>query len=214
MDGRLKNRGKAEFYRAYKSPADLANFFESHQGIQGLAMLGRSNVGKSSLINRLFGKGVARASNTPGRTREIIVFTFFLEGSDDPYYLFDLPGYGFAKVSKAMAKNWDELMGQFFASVPREILMVNLQDARHPNQKNDQKFQGFLVQYENPIQLIFNKIDKLKKQKERSQLGKEIKAILPHYTHVDQIHRVSAETGEGINELEISLESYLLGLRL
>ena len=90
------------------------------------AFIGRSNVGKSSLINSFFGSKTAKTSKTPGRTRQINVFEISLagmeEGKPNTFYLFDLPGYGHAAVSKAMSANWEKLMANFFAVEPARRL--------------------------------------------------------------------------------------------
>lgn len=102
--------------------SDIAQFetwLSEHRDIIGVSFVGRSNVGKSSMINALFGSKTARVSKTPGRTREINIFEFELnlngkKSTLQPFYLIDLPGYGHAEVSKEMSKNWNELMGIFF----------------------------------------------------------------------------------------------------
>ena len=134
-------------------------------------MVGRSNVGKSSLINSLFGQKTARTSKTPGRTQAINIFSFSLEGSEKVYYLFDLPGYGHAQVSKKMGKDWSILMDTFFRVCGQGTLLINLQDCRHPLQKVDAEFGEYIAPMKHSIYLIFNKIDKLK-QKERNQFKK------------------------------------------
>ena len=80
---------------------------------------------------------------------------------------FDLPGYGHAQVSKEMSQ-WDILMNEFFTHCPGSVQMVNIQDARHPNQEADQRFQQYLKPFDFTTTLVFNKMDKLKKQKERA----------------------------------------------
>lgn len=186
----------------------LQSVLENNSDLKGVAFVGRSNVGKSSLINSLFGRKTAKTSKTPGRTREINLFTF--EANTDPgeqpvaYTLFDLPGYGFAEVSKEMARHWDLLMTTFFASLSKNTLIINIQDARHPNQKVDQQFHSFLKDSPRQLEtlLVLNKIDKLKKQKEKSALLKTKKMLLNDYTWVKELYLVSAESKEGLSNLE------------
>ena len=110
-----------------------------------------SNVGKSSIINALFGNKSARVSNTPGKTREINIFNFFVKdpetGHERKYYFFDLPGYGYAKISKEKIKEWNELMEIFFQNAPSGLTMVNLRDSRHSAQESDLRFLDFLTSF-------------------------------------------------------------------
>jgi len=207
-------RGKTEFLMGISDPIQLDEFCKTHPGIIGVAFVGRSNVGKSSTINALFGNKTARVSNTPGRTREVNIFSFQLQnpepGINNQYYLFDLPGYGHAEISKQMAKNWDTLMAVFFYHLSEKIALFNIQDARHPDTEVDREFHGFLKQYPNETFLIFNKIDKLKKQSERAELKKLMPKIYDRYAWVRQIHMISAETLTGVDALQLALVNYLL----
>ncbi|MBG60569.1 MAG: ribosome biogenesis GTP-binding protein YsxC [Peredibacter sp.] len=212
MQNELLTRGSAKFLRAYDKPEDIIKWFEANPA-PGLAMAGRSNVGKSSLINALFGPKTARTSKTPGRTQKINIFSFEVQGEDEQiqkFYLYDLPGYGFAQVSKSMLRNWQELMTSFFLNLNDQTLVLNIQDARHPNQKSDLSFYDFIDPKYVDIFLAFNKIDKLKKQKEKAAL-KNLKAkIYEQYKAVKQIHFISAEKRTGCPELEYAIGSYLL----
>lgn len=210
------SKGQTTFRFGISSPKQLQGFLEENQKSVGLSLVGRSNVGKSSLINTLFGKKVARVSNTPGRTREINIFEFQLEDDghlreDLPsFWLFDLPGYGFAEVPASVSKNWEELMSVFFQKVPPSVLMLNLQDARHPNQKSDLGFQDFLTSFSLETFMVFNKLDKLKKQKDRAQLNKLKPKLYQDLKWVKQIHFVSAESKQGIDQLEAAFINFLL----
>jgi GTP-binding protein len=209
-------RGKTSFLMGISSPEQLHDWLESNPDALGLAFVGRSNVGKSSLINALFGNGIARTSNTPGRTREINIFKFELgergvqHELEQPLYLFDLPGYGFAEVSKEISKNWNTLMDVFFAALSPYVSLVNLQDSRHPNQASDKEFHHFIKTYHYETFLVFNKIDKLKTQKERAALEKLKPTLFKEYKWVKQIYFVSAEKNNGVKPLEESLISNLL----
>lgn len=205
------NRGNTKFIMAIDSLVQLKGWWEHNQDIIGLAMVGRSNVGKSSLINALFGNKIAKISKTPGRTQKINIFTFQLHGSDKEYFLFDLPGYGHASVSKAMKKNWEALMSCFFEGLNRKTLLFNIQDARHPNQESDKSFYSYVNATEFEIYLIFNKIDKLKKQKERAALEKLKPQLYSDFKSVKQIFFVSAEKKTKTHMLEQSLKNFILG---
>ncbi len=209
-------KGSSKFIMGISSVTQLSDWLSTNPNITGLAFAGRSNVGKSSIINTLFGKGTARTSKTPGRTREINIFSFKIgennksDESFETFYLFDLPGYGFASVSRNISKNWEELIPAFFEGVSKGVTMVNLQDARHPGQKADFKFQDFLKMFNLNTLLIFNKLDKLKTQKERSQLNKLKPTIYKDNKNVKEIHFVSAEKKDGIDPLHNSLISLLI----
>lgn len=209
-------KGQTSFQMGVSSAAQLQSFLQENDKAVGLSFVGRSNVGKSSLINTLFGKKVARVSNTPGRTREVNIFTFKLEDDgkereDLPtFWLFDLPGYGFAEVPEKVSRNWEELMSVFFQTVSPTVLMLNLQDARHPNQKSDLAFQDFLTSFPLETFMVFNKLDKLKKQKERAQLNKLKPKLYSELKWVKQIHFVSAESKQGVDQLEAALVDFLL----
>jgi GTP-binding protein len=204
-------RSSTKFQYGMSSPEQLENWLQENPEIFGFSLIGRSNVGKSSTINSLFGNSVARISKTPGRTREINIFTF--EISEDgkkveglpPLYLFDLPGYGYAEVNRQMSRNWEELMGTFFQSISNDVIMLNIQDARHPNQKADLKFQDYLKNFDFETFLIFNKLDKLKTQKDRAKLNNLKPQLFKQFKWVKQIFFISAEKKQGIQPLESSL---------
>ncbi len=196
---------RVQFRYAFNDPEELENFFEEKK--VGMAFIGRSNVGKSSLINALFGKGIAKTSKTPGRTQQVIIFEVTLE-NDKSFFLFDLPGYGYAKVSREQKKHWNKLMAKFFALIPEEVLLLTIQDSRHPFQAADMEFFNFLEEYEMNSFILFNKMDKLKTQKERNQLRK-IKSQKFHPDDLDMVFDVSAEKKTGLNELERSLVNFV-----
>jgi GTP-binding protein len=205
------DRGKTTFRMGIDKTEQLEQWLIDNPMAIGVALVGRSNVGKSSLINTLFGKSTARVSKTPGRTRQINIFSFQLEKDEESlFYLFDLPGYGHAEVSKEMAKNWNKLMSSFFRYISPNVLLLNIQDARHPHQKVDQEFHDFLKNYDKETYLIFNKLDKLKNQKEKAQLEKLKPIIFKEYKWVNQIYFVSAEKKTGIEALEDSVINFML----
>lgn len=212
MSKLIIKKGSAKFIRAYDDIKDIQRWWVETPSTPGIAFVGRSNVGKSSLINSMFGRGTAKTSKTPGRTQKVNIFTFVLENDPEErrFYLYDLPGYGHAKVTKAMKRNWDDLMTQFFMDMNEKSILINIQDARHPNQEKDQDFYDYIDSEEVPIILAFNKIDKLKKQKERAVLNKLKPQIMSDYPTVESIHYVSAEKKDGLEELERNIVDYIL----
>ena len=195
-------KGSAQFCYAVQNPQQLPAIFaqinpdSSPSGpFCGLGLVGRSNVGKSSLINALFGKCLAKTSKTPGRTRSINIFQLSTN-CGRPLWLFDLPGYGFAKVSQNMRQDWDSLMATFFELAPSSLLLANIQDARHPKTSADDEFHRFLRPFAFPLFVIFNKMDKLKTQRQRALFKRQKLELSPHYPRALQIHFVSA-TEEG-----------------
>ena len=204
-----------EFKLGISELTQLEQWLEENPHAIGIAVVGRSNVGKSSIINALFGKSVARVSKTPGRTREVNIFSFKLNFNGKladigPFFLIDLPGYGHAEVSKEMSRSWDLLITTFFQYISTGILLINLQDARHPNQDVDKEFYKFLKKFQNRAILIFNKIDKLKTQKERAELDKLKPELSKTYKSIRQMYFASAETKKGLPQVEEAIIAHIL----
>lgn len=165
-----------------------------------IVFAGRSNVGKSSLINRVFGrKALARVSSVPGKTQTINFYS--LENT----YFVDLPGYGYAKVAKTEKERWRELIGGYFADGEREIALVfSLVDMRHPPSKDDLTMINFLIDSELPFCVVLTKADKLKKSERISRM-EALKEELPMYESLTVIP-FSAVTDEGVGALREIIE--------
>lgn len=157
-----------------------------------IAFLGRSNVGKSSLINCLLGRrGLARTSNTPGRTQSI---NFFL--INDEFYFADLPGYGYAKVSKTMRADWGKMAEEYLIDRQELVLCVQLVDARHEPSKLDQQLNEWLLHHKKTHVVAATKADKLS----RTELQRSLNVIKRTFANSDVI-AYSSQTAVGRDEL-------------
>lgn len=160
-----------------------------------IAFVGRSNVGKSSLLNKLLGaKGLAKTSGTPGKTQTINFFDV-----NDAYYFVDLPGYGYAKVPLAVKEEWGKVMTSYLSS--RELLrmVAQLVDARHAPTEKDAEMLALLDGAEVPTVIVATKVDKLS----RSELPRSLKRIR-ETLELDRealIIPFSTVTGQGAKEL-------------
>ena len=164
-----------------------------------LVFAGRSNVGKSSLINKLFNqKQLARVSSVPGKTATINFFT--LEG----LRFADLPGYGYAKVAKTEKERWAKLMEGYFASDRDIALVFSLVDMRHPPTADDIQMVNFLIDNEFPFVVVCTKCDKLSKRQQAERL-EALKTELPYGDEITIIP-FSAKTGEGVDEIKAIIE--------
>lgn len=161
------------------------------------AFIGRSNVGKSSLINLLTRrKDVARVSSNPGKTQSI---NYFLV--DDAWYLVDLPGYGYAKVSKKERESWSAMIRDFLRYRESLVCTFVLIDSRLDAQEIDINFVNWLGKYGIPFVLIYTKIDKVKASQREAQLNNIRKAFLAHWEELPEQFECSSITGEGRDEL-------------
>ena len=171
-------------------------------GLPQLAFAGRSNVGKSSVINRLVNrKNFARVGASPGKTSQINYFRL-----DGAAYLVDLPGYGYAKVSKAERDRWGRLMEDYFAS---GLITAGVQivDARHKPTADDVTMVNWFYDTGCPVIVAANKLDKLKKSEMEPNLQR-IRETL-ELREEDRLIAFSAERGDGREELMAALEAAL-----
>jgi GTP-binding protein len=167
--------------------------------IPEVALAGRSNVGKSSLLNRLVKrKGFARVSNTPGRTREINFFSV-----NGTFALVDLPGYGYARISKERKEEWKPLIEGFLRTSPMLAGLVQLLDARREPTPDDQVMFDLLQELAIPTLFVLTKIDKLKPKERAAQVTLIARVI---GTTEDQLIPFSAVTDEGRDELAEAIE--------
>ncbi len=166
-----------------------------------IAFAGRSNVGKSSLINKLFNrKGLARVSAVPGKTATINFYNL-----DNTINIVDLPGYGYAKVAKTEKIRWAELIEGYLNDEERNLeLVVLLVDSRHPTTKLDIDMVDYLIETEKPFIVVMTKMDKLNKS-ERAKRLSLIESELPCGEDITIIP-FSSETGEGVDALKEIIE--------
>lgn len=159
-------------------------------GLPQIAVAGKSNVGKSSLINGLCRqKNLAKTSSTPGKTRLINVFLI-----NNAFHLIDLPGYGYAKVSKKEKATWGQMMGEYFSFSQTLKSVIQLVDIRHLPSKEDEEMVQFLRTNDIPFILIATKADKLSRaQRQRNVNDIAHKLMIQPW----EITSWSAQTGEG-----------------
>lgn len=161
------------------------------------AFIGRSNVGKSSLINAVVGrKGLAKASATPGKTQVINHFMI-----NDNWYLVDLPGYGYAKISRSMRESWDGMIRKYLLSRNNLQCVFQLIDSRLEPQRNDLDFLTWLGEKEIPVALVFTKADKQGLPKTQSLVAQYKKVLKTEWSTLPPIFITSAETKLGKEEL-------------
>ena len=191
------NFNKVEFIRSAVKKEDFLR-----DGLPQMAFAGRSNVGKSSVINRLVNrKNFARVGASPGKTSQINYFLL-----DGRAYLVDLPGYGYAKVSKAERDRWGRLMENYFAS-GLITLGVMIVDARHKPTADDVTMAGWFYDAECPLAVAANKLDKLKKSEVEPNLER-IRETLD-LREGDGLIPFSAERGDGKEQLIALLRGML-----
>lgn len=162
---------------------------------------GRSNVGKSTLINALTGRrALARASNTPGRTQEINFFTL-----SDQYYLVDLPGYGYAEAPVAVVEKWQRLLKAYLsgrATLRRAFVLI---DMRHGAKQVDEDIMKLLDGAAVPFQVVMTKSDKVRQNDRDAALARTRSALTKHPAAFPEIILTSSEIGEGIPTLRATI---------
>lgn len=184
------NVQKAEFIRSAAKPADFPR-----DTLPQMVFSGRSNVGKSSVINRLLNrKNFARVGNAPGKTTHINYFLI-----DEKIYLVDLPGYGYAKVSKEERARWGRLIETWFADTSLMTLGVMLVDIRHKPTADDCTMAEWFKASGKPFVVVANKLDKIKKSEREPNMAR-IRETLELAESIPVIP-FSAEKGDGRQEL-------------
>ncbi len=165
-----------------------------------VGFIGRSNVGKSSLLNALLGRKIAKTSSTPGKTRSLIFFKV-----NDLYHFVDFPGYGYAKSSKDERNKWGILINDYFnLKRPRRAIFL-LVDSRIPIQSSDLNAFKWLISMGERVAIVATKIDKLKK----SELSRKLASMKKAFGDADEFFPVSSATREGLKALDVTVREYL-----
>jgi GTP-binding protein len=196
--GRLLFAGPCDFQKGVVALAGLP----SDERVE-VAFAGRSNVGKSSLLNALTGrKALARTSNTPGRTREINYFAL-----GDTHYLVDMPGYGYARAEKRQVEAWNRLIRSYLrarASLRRVFVLI---DARHGIKPNDTAIMTMLDEAAVSFQVVLTKADKLKAEALAALAQSVAQALRRHPAAHPEMHVTSSEKRTGIEELRAEIQA-------
>ncbi|MDE6781338.1 MAG: ribosome biogenesis GTP-binding protein YihA/YsxC [Ruminococcus sp.] len=188
------NYNKAEFFASYGTFSQIPESDKIE-----IAFAGHSNVGKSTLINKIFNrKNLARVSSVPGKTATINFYKL-----EDIYFV-DLPGYGYAKVSKSEKERWSGLIGGYLESDRDIRLVFMLIDMRHAPTKDDVQMVNYLIDTETPFVIVLTKADKLNK----SEREKRLRAFENEIPCFSDIHSIpfSSQTFEGVEELRQIVE--------
>ncbi|MFI3242193.1 MAG: ribosome biogenesis GTP-binding protein YihA/YsxC [Alphaproteobacteria bacterium] len=189
-----------EFMLGVVKESDLPN-----TGVSEIAFAGRSNVGKSSLINALFNnKSVAKTSNTPGRTRELNFFNLL-----EKIYMVDLPGYGYAKASKSSVEKWQKLILQYLkgrVELKRVFLLI---DSRHGIKDVDIEIMKILDTSAVTYQIILTKIDKINREEQNKILEKTATEIKKHAAAFPVVMSTSSEKRYGLDEVRQEIFSLI-----
>ncbi|MCP4969490.1 MAG: YihA family ribosome biogenesis GTP-binding protein [Arcobacter sp.] len=174
-----------------------------------VAFLGRSNVGKSSLLNTLTNrKGLAKSSSTPGKTQLINYFDIkFKTGNDEVPYFYarfvDLPGFGYAKVSKSLKKDWNRNLTGYLEQRPCLQVFVHLIDSRHPDLAIDKNVDDFLKEHKRGDQIIINAFTKTDKLKQNDL--QKLKRAYPDGIFISNLKK------RGMLDLQNAITGYLFG---
>lgn len=170
-----------------------------------IAFAGRSNVGKSSLINALTNrKTLAKTSNTPGRTQQLNYFNL----GEGALYLVDMPGYGYAKVSKTQKKEWNKLIRDYLRGRPTLRCVLILIDSRHGLKESDTELMSMLDEAAVSYRIVLTKTDKVKNQELEKVTEKITKALKKHAAAFPDILNTSSAKSFGLEELRAAIASY------
>lgn len=183
-----------------KSASKKSEFVEDN--LPQVALVGRSNVGKSSLINLLTNNSkMAKTSGTPGRTRLVNFFDI-----NSQFYLVDLPGYGYAQASKNTTSAWDKVMNDYFVENPNLKLVLVLLDSRHTPTELDLQMLNYLADLEIPAVIVLTKTDKISRSELNLNIDKISKLVR---FNKNRIVSTSASKKQGVQEISTILDEFI-----
>ena len=190
-------------FPTFRGAFQEAETLPKHEGVE-IAMIGRSNVGKSSLLNALFNtKKLARGSQTPGCTKALMLFEVHPQ-----FYVMDLPGYGFNKQPKHVQKTWVKAINGYLAYRRELVHVYLLLDSRRGITENDQQMINYLNHYAIPHSVVLTKTDKIS-AKELSMTEKKLTPMLQKKSTCPHYYLTSSENKEGIANLQSAIEGFL-----
>lgn len=173
-------------------------------GLPEYAFIGRSNVGKSSLINRLAARSnLAKTSSTPGKTQ--LINHFIINKS---WYLVDLPGYGYAKIGKHEREKWERMINDYLRNRPNLVCTFVLVDSRHEMQKADLEFMMNLTELGVPFNLVFTKVDKLRPNQVNPTIERYLQQMKEYWEELPRYFVTSSEKSIGREDLLLAIEEY------
>lgn len=173
-------------------------------GLPEYAFIGRSNVGKSSLINRLAARSnLAKTSSTPGKTQ--LINHFIINKS---WYLVDLPGYGYAKIGKHEREKWERMIYDYLRNRPNLVCTFVLVDSRHEMQKADLAFMMNLTELGVPFNLVFTKVDKLRPNQVNPTIERYLQQMKEYWEELPRYFVTSSEKSIGREDLLLAIEEY------
>lgn len=168
-----------------------------------IALAGRSNVGKSSFINKLTQrKGLARTSSQPGKTQTLNFYEL-----NQKFRIVDVPGYGYARVSKTSRLKWKKMIQNYFENRENLLLLLLLMDARHEPTQLDKEMYAYAETLDLPFAIVLTKVDKIKKSQLNKHLSMYKKAL--NLPSTDALFLFSALTGEGMEDIWEVIEDVL-----
>ena len=179
--------------------------FLPEQSVPEIAFAGRSNVGKSSILNALTNTKIARISNTPGRTQELNFFMPETKETEPPFQIVDMPGYGYAKVKQQVVKNWTKTIFAYLkgrATLKRVFVLI---DARHGIKENDLEVLNLLDKTAVSYQIVLTKIDKIKEHDCKVLKEKLVEKMQKRPAAFAEVIATSSAKNKGLDELKYAI---------